>query len=166
LTRQANDISLKYAGKASSPTWEINMQADEGNRVTIRFICRYEDGTIYEFADRDTLDFVIGEGNTLPSLEKGVIGMAPGDLQTIVVSAAELVDYPFYLEEAPTDAGFPAGIAGSGSGDDYSPDEDPALPEPDDLQIKPLKETPSVSSDLYFDVEMLAVEDAEVELEE
>ena len=92
--------------------------------------------------------------------------MAPGDLQTIVVSAAELADYPFYMDEAPTDAGFPAGVAGSGSGDDYSPDDDSVMPDPDELQIKPLKEPPSVASDLYFDVEMLAVEDAEVELEE
>ena len=61
------------------------MRAEEGKRVSIKFICRLEDGTVYDVADRDTLEFIIGQGNTLPTLEMGVIGMQPGDHRAILV---------------------------------------------------------------------------------
>lgn len=143
------------------------MEADEGKRVTIRFVCRYEDGTIYEYADRDTLEFVIGEGNTLPTLEKGVIGMHPGQHRIIVVSEAELREYPFEIGEAPVEAGFPAGIAGSGASDEFFMDDDAGdLLQPDDLTITSTEENPDTGLDLFFDVEMVTVEDVDVELGE
>jgi len=143
------------------------MEADEGKRVTLRFVCRYEDGTIYEYADRDTLEFVIGEGNTLPSLEKGVIGMHPGQHRIIVVSEAELKEYPFEIGEAPIEAGFPAGMAGSGSGDEFYTDDDEGdVLQPDDLTITSIEENPDTGLDLFFDVEMITVEDVDVELGE
>ena len=141
------------------------MEADEGKRVRLQFICRYEDGTIYEYADRDMLEFVIGEGTTIPSLEKGVIGMHPGDQRVIRVSEAELKEYPFEIGEAPIDAGFPAGISGSGAGDEFFMDDDPGdLMEPDELTVLTAGEKPETGLDLFFDVEMISVEDVEMEL--
>jgi|AGTN01.1.fsa_nt_gi FKBP-type peptidyl-prolyl cis-trans isomerase. len=143
------------------------MEADEGKRVTIRFVCRYEDGTIYEYADSDTLEFVIGEGNIFPTLEKGVIGMHPGQRRIIRVSEAELKEYPFELGEAPIEPVFSAGIAGSGSGDEFYTDDDEgdAL-QPDNLTLTSTEENPDTGLDLLFDVEMVTVEDLDVELGE
>ena len=46
-------------------------QVEEGDRVKISYICRLEDGTIYDFSERDSLEFIVGEGNLPPELEKG-----------------------------------------------------------------------------------------------
>jgi hypothetical protein len=142
------------------------MEADEGKKVTIRFICRYEDGTIYDYAERDQLEFIIGEGYTIPSLEKGVIGMHPGDVRTIRVSAAELTEYPFELDEAPTGPGYAAGMAGDGTADEPGTGGDNERVVQDDLPVKPLEESPELGADLFFEVEMIDVEDTEVELGE
>ena len=85
------------------------MEAEEGKRVSISFICKLEGGTISDIALRDPLEFVIGQGNTLPSLETGVLGMKAGDCRTIRVPAAEVEEFPFNEDEAPTEAHFPAG---------------------------------------------------------
>ncbi|MBT1070772.1 FKBP-type peptidyl-prolyl cis-trans isomerase [Pelotalea chapellei] len=140
------------------------MEADTGKKVAIHFTCRYEDGTIYEYADRDVLEFIIGEGNTIPSLEKGVIGMHPGDTRVIPVSAAELKSYPFELGEAPLEMGFPAGTDEGTGDDEFAMDEDDQdLIQPDDLQIIPSSRS---TMDLFFDVEMVAVDDVEADVEE
>ena len=78
------------------------MEAEAGKRVRINFICRLEDGTIYDIADRDSLEFVIGQGNTLPSLEMGVLGMKPGEHRSIRVPGSEAEEFPFDEDEAPT----------------------------------------------------------------
>lgn len=142
------------------------MEADEGTKVTIRFICRYEDGTIYDFVERDQLEFIVGEGYTIPSLEKGVIGMHPGDFRIIRISAAELAEYPFELDEAPTASGYAAGMAGDGTADEPPLGMDKENVFEDDLTVKPLEEFPELGADLFFEVEMIAVEAAEVELGE
>ena len=139
------------------------MQAEEGKKVTIGFICRLEDGTFYDVADRDMLEFVIGQGNTLPSLEMGVLGMKPGDHRVIRVPAAELEEFPFEPEEAPSESDFPAGTAGPGY--DFEPGEGgdevllSGLP-----RVRPAREAPPAGADLIFDVDMVRVEDAELEL--
>ena len=81
------------------------MQAEEGKKVTISFICRLEDGTLYDLADRDSLEFVIGQGNMLPTLEIGVLGMKPGEHRVIRVSAAEVDEFPFDQQEPATEIG-------------------------------------------------------------
>jgi len=146
------------------------MEAEEGKRVRISFVCKLEDGTIYDIADQDTLEFVVGQGNTLPTLEMGVLGMKPGDSRTIRVPAAEVEDFAFDLDEAPTEAHFPAGGERSpGLGYDFGPGEGggddvyltiPAAP------TRPLRQRPASGSDLYFEVEMIAVDDAELEFGE
>lgn len=142
------------------------MQADEGSRVRISFICRLEDGTIYDIADRDTLDFVIGQGNTLPTLEMGVIGMKPGDHRVIRVPAAEADEFPFEGEDAPTEAHFPAGSSGPGFGYDFAPDNGPEVVLTPPLRVTPVRETRKAGTDLIFDVDMVEVGDAELDLPE
>lgn len=145
------------------------MEAEEGKRVKISFICKLEDGTIYDIADNDTLEFVIGEGNTLPSLEMGVQGMKPGETRTIRVPAAEAEEFPFELDEAPTEPHFPAGTSrGSSFGYEFGPEEggeDVYLTAPS-APTRPLRQRPTAASDLFFDVEMISVEEADLELDE
>ena len=146
------------------------MEAEEGKRVSISFVCKLEDGTISDIAVRDPLEFVIGQGNCLPSLETGVLGMKPGDCRTIVVSAAEVAEFPFNEDEAPTEPHFPAGAARipelsydfgpSEGGDDdvyLAVQEEPGEPERDGTSAGP---------DLFFEVEMISVEDDDMELGE
>jgi len=146
------------------------MEAEEGKRVKISFICKLEDGTIYDIADEDTLEFVIGQGNTLPSLEIGVLGMKPGDHRTIRVPAAEADEFPFDVDEAPTEPHFPAGGERAPSfGYEFGPgnggDDDVYLTIPP-APTRSVVERTTAGSDLYFDVEMIAVEDADLELGE
>lgn len=146
------------------------MEAEEGKRVRISFICKLEDGTIYDIADRDTLEFVVGQGNTLPTLEMGVLGMKPGDIRSIRVPAAEAEEFPFVEDEAPTEPHFPAGDERTNKyGYEFGPgeggDDDVYLTIPP-TPTRPLLERPAAGPDLYFEVEMIAVEDADLELGE
>jgi hypothetical protein len=144
------------------------MEAEEGKRVRIRFICKLEDGTVYDIADRDMLEFVIGQGNTLPALEVGVLGMKPGDQRTITVSAAEAEEFPFDEDEAPTDQHYPAGAERSpelryDSGPSEGGGDDVYLtisPEP----TSPQRQLSVAGPDFFFEVEMVAVEDEDLEL--
>lgn len=143
------------------------MEAEEGKRVIISFICKLEDGTIYDFSSRDRLEFVIGQGNTLPTLEMGVLGMKPGDTRTIRVPAAEVEDFQFNVDEAPTDEGFPAGTAGGGYGYEFGPgeggDDDVYLTIPE-APMRSVRDRPPAGSDLIFEVDLISVEDAELDL--
>lgn len=146
------------------------MEAEEGKRVSISFVCKLEDGTISDIAVRDPLEFVIGQGNTLPSLETGVLGMKPGDCRTIVVSAAEVADFPFNEDEAPTEPHFPAGAARI---PELSYDFGPSEGGDDDVYLAAEEEpgghqrdATSAGPDLIFEVEMISVEDNDMELGE
>jgi len=143
------------------------MEAEEGKRVRISFVCKLEDGTIYDTAVRDPLEFVIGQGNSLPSLETGVLGMQPGDTRTIKVSAAEVEEFPFNEDEAPTESHFPAGAGRIPELQyDFGPseggDDDVYLAAPPDPDGQAEREP--AGPDFIFEVEMLSVEDADLEL--
>jgi hypothetical protein len=146
------------------------MEAEEGKRVRISFICKLEDGTISDIALRDPLEFVIGQGNTLPSLESGVLGMKEGDCRTIRVPAAEVEDFPFNEDEAPTEAHFPAGAERiPGLRYDFGPseggDDDVYLAIQEETSKQPSDRT-AAGPDLFFEVELITVEDDDLELGE
>jgi peptidylprolyl isomerase len=146
------------------------MEAEEGKRVRIGFICKLEDGTIQDIASRDPLEFVIGLGNTLPSIEAGVVGMKVGDCRTIRVSAAEAEDFPYNEDEAPTESHFPAGAERI---PELRYDFGPSEGGDDDVYLavseesgRPANDSTATGPDFFFEVEMLAVEDADLELGE
>ena len=65
-------------------------EAKLGDTVKIHFTGKLQDETVIETSkDRDPLEFKIGDGNVIPGLEQGVIGMAAGDKKTIAVSSEE-----------------------------------------------------------------------------
>ncbi|HBG05198.1 MAG: peptidylprolyl isomerase [Geobacteraceae bacterium GWC2_58_44] len=127
------------------------METANGTRVKIRFKCRLQDGKVYLVGARDTLDFVIGAGSVPPALETGVLGMKPRERRTIRVPAAEVNLFPFprgshfaMETESPPGTGYEFG---PGEGGDVS------------LSLsKPFREPLPTGADLYFEVEMLAVE--------
>lgn len=140
------------------------MEAEKGKRVRVSFICKLEDGTIYDTADRDFLEFVVGQGKTLPSVEMGVLGMKPGEHRTIRVSGAEFEKFPFEEDQAPTEGHSPAGVPRTPKfGYDFGPgegaDDDVYLSIPSSPS-RPWRERPGAGADLFFEVEMIAVEDA------
>ena len=136
------------------------MEAEVGQMVRFSFICKLEDGTVYEIAYSDTLEFVIGRGSAPPSLEKGMLGMKPGELRTIRVPGSEAREFPFDAGE--TAGGHsPAGAARTRKlGYDFAPGEeagDVLLSGPS-APSRVVREPPA-GGYLFFEVELIGVED-------
>jgi hypothetical protein len=131
------------------------METEKGKRVKIRFLCRLQDGRVYQVGDRNTLDFMVGAGSVPPALETGVLGMKRGEHRTIRVPAAEVNLFPFprgshFTVEPET----PPGIAyefGPGDGGDVAESIPATRP-------RHFREPLPAGADLFFEVEMLAVE--------
>jgi len=69
--------------------------AKSGDTVKIHFTGKLQDETVIETSkDRDPLEFTIGDGNVIPGLEQGVIGMAAGDKKTIAISPEDAFGQP------------------------------------------------------------------------
>ncbi|MDH3883572.1 MAG: peptidylprolyl isomerase [Desulfobacterales bacterium] len=70
-------------------------EAKSGDTVKIHFTGKLQDETVIETSkDRDPLEFKIGDGNVIPGLEQGVIGMAAGDKKTIAISPEDAFGQP------------------------------------------------------------------------
>lgn len=70
----------------------------EGDTIVIEYIGKLEDGTVFDSTEgKDPLEFTVGEGEVVPGLEKGVIGMEPGESKRIVVPAED--GYGQHLKE-------------------------------------------------------------------
>ncbi|HDI52273.1 peptidylprolyl isomerase [candidate division KSB1 bacterium] len=72
--------------------------AKRGDTVKVHYTGKLEDGTIFDSsADREPLQFTIGEELLIPGFEEAIIGMSPGETKTAVVSADQA--YGPYREE-------------------------------------------------------------------
>jgi FKBP-type peptidyl-prolyl cis-trans isomerase 2 len=70
-------------------------EAKLGDTVKIHFTGKLQDETVIETSkDRDPLEFKIGDGNVIPGLEQGVVGMAAGDKKTIAISPEDAFGQP------------------------------------------------------------------------
>jgi hypothetical protein len=139
------------------------MEAGEGKRVRISFVCKLEDGSIYDMAIRDNLEFVIGQGHTLPALERGVLGMKPGEHRTIRVPGSEVEEFPFDDHGARTE---PRPTAGAGGARKFAYQFGPGEGGDDDVYLtvpaspgKPLCRRPADGSDIFFEVALISVEE-------
>ena len=148
-------------------------QAEEGNRVSVNYICRLEDGTIFDDTTGRPLVFIIGE-NTVPLfLEKAVMGMEPGEVKRLRVPAAEVEDFPFQQEPAPQGEVFPAGTT-SGDEEEFdigvAEEAEPKReldPEPVRTEMEPTEgewREPPVREDLLFEIELMEIDDGGVRL--
>jgi len=61
-------------------------QAKAGDRVKINFTGKLEDGSVFaNSADSEPLEFKLGEGKIIPSIENAVEGMNVGESKTVKV---------------------------------------------------------------------------------
>lgn len=59
------------------------VQAKPGDTVKVHYTGKLDDGTVFDSsAERDPLQFTIGEGMIIPGFEQAVLGMAPGQSKT------------------------------------------------------------------------------------
>ena len=58
-------------------------QAKVGDTVTVHYTGRLDDGTVFDSsANREPLQFTLGQGDLIPGFEQAVLGMAPGESKT------------------------------------------------------------------------------------
>jgi peptidylprolyl isomerase len=61
-------------------------QAKNGDTVKVHYTGTLEDGTVFDSsADRNPLQFTVGEGQVIPGFEDGVIGMNPDESKSIKI---------------------------------------------------------------------------------
>lgn len=145
-------------------------QAEEGKRVKIRYTCRLEDGTIYDFTDRDTLEFIVGEGEVFAEFEKSVIGMSPGEIKEVRIPAAEAAEFAFQGEAAPGAEHLGAGTTGVRGQYNIAPGEEGDVleePFPTPMHVdRPKRRPEEAGQDLIFEIELLEVQEGDVVLHE
>jgi len=65
-------------------------EAKSGDIVRIHYTGMLADGTKFDSSkEREPLQFEVGAGNVLPGLDKQVVGMSVGEVQTIKIPAEE-----------------------------------------------------------------------------
>lgn len=63
-------------------------QAKQGDTVQVHYTGRLANGEVFDTsANREPLEFTIGEGQIIPGFERAVIGMNPGESKTTTVPA-------------------------------------------------------------------------------
>lgn len=73
-------------------------QAKQGDLVKVHYTGTLEDGSTFDSsADRDPLQFVIGEGMLIPAFEQAIVGMLPGDSRSVHIPADDA--YGPYMDE-------------------------------------------------------------------
>jgi len=61
-------------------------EAKNGDTVKVHYTGKLDDDTVFDTsADREPLEFTIGDGRLIPDFEQAVIGMSPGESKTIQV---------------------------------------------------------------------------------
>jgi len=61
-------------------------KAKTGDTVKVHYTGKLDDGTIFDTsADREPLQFTIGEGQLIPDFEQAVVGMDPGESKTVQI---------------------------------------------------------------------------------
>ncbi len=61
-------------------------QTKSGDTVMIEYTSRLDDGSIFDTCGRPLL-LTIGQGKTIPALEEAIVGMEPGESQTLRIAA-------------------------------------------------------------------------------
>ena len=63
-------------------------QAKTGDTVKVHYTGKLDDGTIFDTsADREPLEFTIGEKQLIPDFEQAVAGMEPGESKNIQIAS-------------------------------------------------------------------------------
>ncbi|MCD6289576.1 MAG: peptidylprolyl isomerase [Anaerolineae bacterium] len=66
------------------------MEIQDRTVVTMTYVLRLDDGEIVDSADQENpFQYVHGVGSIVPGLERGLVGMQPGDSRTVIVEPEE-----------------------------------------------------------------------------
>jgi peptidylprolyl isomerase len=66
------------------------VQAKKGDTVQVHYTGKLKDGTVFDSsAERDPLQFTIGEGQVINGFEDAVVGMLPEESKTVTIAADE-----------------------------------------------------------------------------
>jgi peptidylprolyl isomerase len=65
-------------------------QAQLGDTVQVHYTGRLTDGTTFDSsAQRDPLEFTLGQGELIPGFEQAVLGMQPEDSKTVAIPSEQ-----------------------------------------------------------------------------
>jgi peptidylprolyl isomerase len=65
-------------------------QAQLGDTVQVHYTGRLRDGTTFDSsAQRDPLEFTLGQGELIPGFEQAVLGMQPEDSKTVTIPSEQ-----------------------------------------------------------------------------
>ncbi|WP_028572180.1 FKBP-type peptidyl-prolyl cis-trans isomerase [Desulfonatronum lacustre] len=65
-------------------------QAQTGNQVKVHYTGRLDSGQVFDSsADREPLEFTLGQGQLIPGFEAAVTGMQVGDKKTVTIAAED-----------------------------------------------------------------------------
>ena len=63
-------------------------QAKTGDTVKVHYTGKLDDGTVFDTsADREPLQFTIGERQLIPDFEQAIVGMNPGEAKTVQITS-------------------------------------------------------------------------------
>ncbi len=63
-------------------------KVEENNTVKVHYTGKLKNGQVFDSsANREPLEFTVGEGKLIPGFEKGVLGMAEGESKELEVSS-------------------------------------------------------------------------------
>lgn len=65
------------------------LNAQEGDKVSVRYVGKLDDGTVFATADEEPLEFTIGARQMMPGVEAAVLGMQEGDKKQFTVEPAQ-----------------------------------------------------------------------------
>jgi len=78
----------------------------KGSRVKISFTASLDDGKIFDKTDKGPIEFVVGESQIIPAIEKAIIGMSEDEEKTVKVPAKQGFGdlYEHLIVDVPKDA--------------------------------------------------------------
>lgn len=70
-------------------------RAEMGSNVKVSYVGKLENGEVFSSsANNEPLEFCVGEGEVLSSLEQAIVGMNPGESKTVTIPAKQAYEYP------------------------------------------------------------------------
>lgn len=65
-------------------------QAQAGNQVKVHYTGRLDNGQVFDSsANREPMEFTLGQGQLIPGFEAAVTGMQAGDKKTVTIAAED-----------------------------------------------------------------------------
>ncbi|EFA80961.1 FKBP-type peptidylprolyl cis-trans isomerase [Heterostelium album PN500] len=82
----AQDIEIRNSVLGENGCGE--KKAAVGDRVSILYVGKLEDGTIFDASERHDnkpFDFIVGEGKVIPGMDRGVVGICEGETREFYI---------------------------------------------------------------------------------